>query len=178
MIVFTRQCFSLLIILTFFTGCSRIGSTLFEEEDWEFIDELTLVAAPNMNNKTALKVDVVIVKDERIVEQVSALTAHQYMKQRKQLKYDHPQGIKIKSFEMIPGTSVILPLKYQKSEVVAGFIFADYHNQKTNRWKIFSSDCVKVELLDRTIKITSHKWKDMPKLKDNKHQKDGIIVLS
>lgn len=176
--ILNRHSFSLLMILTLFTGCSRLSSTLFEEEDWEFIDELTLVATPNMNNKTALKVDVVIVKDERIAEQVGILTARQYMKQRKQLKYDHPQKIKIKSFEMIPGTSIIIPLKYQKTEVAAGFVFADYSNQKANRWNIFSSDCVKVELLDYTVKITSHKWKDAPKLKNDKQKKDGIIVLS
>jgi type VI secretion system protein len=171
-----RSSFFLLLFTVLF-GC-KTGSPLFQEEDWEFIDELTLVAAPNMNNKSPLKVDVVIVKDARIAEQVARLTARQYMKQRKQLKYDHPQSIKIKSFELIPGTSIITPLKYQKSEVAAGFVFANYNNQKPNRWNVFSSDCVKVELLESTVRITSHKWKEAPKAQEHSRQNDGVIVLS
>lgn len=175
--LFNTRSSLLLLLFISLAGC-KSGSPLFEAEDWEFIDELTLVATPAMNNKTPLKVDVVIVKDTRIAEQIAKLTARQYMKQRKQLKYDHPQHIKIRSFELIPGTSIIMPLKYQRNEVAAGFIFAQYNNQKTNRWNVFSSDCVKVELLESTVRITSHKWKEAPKVQEHNRQNDGVIVLS
>jgi len=167
--------FQYLLISLLLTQCS--SDYLFEEADLEFIDELTLTASSDVNRRTPLKVDFVIVKDPIIAEQLATLTARQYMKQRKQLKLDHPQSIKIKSFELIPNESVVMPLKYLKKEVAAAFIFADYNNQHTNRWKVYSADIVKVKLLANTLTITSHKWNEkeiVPHAREN----DGVVVLS
>ena len=168
---------SFLFMIISLGSCTKVMDYMFEEEDLEFLDELTLMASPNMNRRMPVKVDFVIVKNAIIAEQVAKLSARQFMKQRKQLKQDHPQSIKITSFELIPNESVVMPLPYLKKDVAAAFLFADYHNQNTNRWSIYSADCVKVRLLERTVKITSHKWNQTEKVKHARAD-DGIVVLN
>ena len=173
---FTHSAILFFLVLSL-AQCTQVTSYMFEEEDLEFIDELTLVGSPNMNRNMPLKVDFVIVKDAIIAEHVAKLTARQFMKHRKQLKRDHPESIKIKSFELIPNQSVVMPMKYLKTEVAAAFIFADYNNQLPNRWTIYTADCVKVELLEKTVNITSHKWNAQQKVK-HARENDGVVVLS
>jgi hypothetical protein len=149
---------------------------LFEEEEKDFIEELTLVAAPNVNYRTPIRVDVVIIKNDKVAEHISRLTARQYMKHRKQLKNDHPQDIKIRSFELPPGTSVIMTPHYTKKEVESVFVFADYNNQKQNRWMIFAAECVVVNLLENTATITSHRWKDRKTVEQTPKSNDMIVL--
>jgi hypothetical protein len=175
MIKYIQQYVTILMMCFFLGQCS--SDYIFEEADLEFIDELTLTASSDMNRRTPLKVDFVIVKDPVIAEHFATLTARQYMKQRKQLKRDYPQSIKIKSFELIPDQSVVMPLKYLKKEVAAAFIFADYNNQRTNRWKVHAADIVKVKLLANRVDITSHKWNEK-EIVPHARKHDGVVVLS
>ncbi len=165
------------ITLVCLTHCSEMTDYIFEEEDIFFIDELILSASPTMNKGMPLRVDFVIVKDPIIAEHVAKLSARQFMKQRKQLKLDHPENIKIKSFEMIPNQSIVTPLKYLRNQVAAAFLFADYNNQHKNRWKIYTSDVVTVKLLDKTLAISSHKWNEKEKSVHSR-ENDGIVVLN
>lgn len=169
---------SLLIITfcLFLSGCTDTVDYIFEEEDKDFVEEITLIATPHVNYGMPLRVDVVVVKNDKVAEQLSRLTSKQYMKQRKQLKSDHPQEIKIRSFELTPGTSAIVPLPYTKKEVESVFVFADYNNQKQNRWKIFAAECVVVKLLENTATITSHRWKDRKTVEQPIKDNDMIIL--
>jgi hypothetical protein len=168
--------FQYLLLLLTLTHCSA-NDYLFEEADLEFIDELTLTASHDVNRRTPLRVDFVVIKDPVIAEHFAKLTARQYMKQRKQLKRDYPQSVKIKSFELIPDQSVVMPLKYLKKEVAAAFIFADYDNQNVNRWKVHAADIVKVKLMANTLTITSHKLGEKETI-PHERENDGVVVLS
>lgn len=167
----------LLVILMGTLSSCGVTDYLFEEEDREFIDELTIKAYPNMNHRAPMKVDFVVIKNPIIAEQVGKLTARQFMKQRKQLKRDHPKSIKIQSFELIPSETVIMPLRYMKNEIAAAFIFADYNNHHPNRWNVYEADCVTVHLMERTAKITSNKWGQEEKIK-HRRKDDGVIILT
>lgn len=171
-----KTTFLFLILGLCLSSCRKMIDYVFEEEDMEFIEELTLMASSNMNRRMPMRVDFVVVKNPIVGEQVARLSARQFMKQRKQLKRDYPQHIKIKSFELVPGESVVMPLPYLKKEVATAFLFADYNNQNPNRWSVYSADCVTIKLKERTAEITSHKWNAPEKIK-HARANDGVVVL-
>lgn len=166
----------LILTLTALTQCKNVRDYVFEEEDLEFIDELTIVGDKRMNRGYPLKIDFVVIKHPMVAEQVGKLSAHQFMQQRKQLKHDYPKLVKIKSFEITPGQSVVLPLKYLKKEVKGAFIFADFNTYGMNRWSIYSADYVKVYLMEKTLKITSHNINQHEKIKVQDDAKGVIFV--
>ena len=165
-----------ILITLLLTGCGKVQDYLFEEEDLEFVDELSLVASNTVNGGMPLRVDFVVVKNPELGKQIAQLSARRYMHQRRQLKLDHPRSLKIKSFELIPGETIITPLPYLKKEVSAAFIFADYNNHKVNRWRVYSADFVKVALQERTLQITSHNSLETEKTRTLR-QNDGVILM-
>lgn len=164
------------LIFILFTGCGPVKNYIFEDTDIEFIDELSIVGTKNMNNNKPMRVDFVVVKHPVVAQQIGRLSANQYMRSRSQLKQDYPKHIKFNSYELVPGQSIVLPLKYSKKEVVSAFIFADFDNENVNRWSVFAADYVTVKLFENTLQIMSHNEGQEPKIKPSKVMEDIVIV--
>lgn len=112
-------------------------------------------ADANLNSPVAM--DIVLLNDEASVAMVSALPASKWFATRADLQKTFPQGVKYRSFEVVPGQSIRLPeADFASTRVAAAFVFADYLSPGEHRIRV---DQLQGELLiqlgPRAFTVTS-----------------------
>jgi len=67
---------------------------------------VTLIAASDANDDTAVSVDLVFIDDELAAQALSALSAEEYFTRREQLRRDFGDGVRTYSWGLAPGQIV------------------------------------------------------------------------
>lgn len=118
------------LVLASLAACSSIASVAKmvipsgNRLDW---NGLTVIAAPDANQNTAVALDIVQVRDEATLTLVSGLPAAKWFASRADLVKTFPEGLSIKSLELTPGMNVKLAAgDFSASRQIGVFIFADY----------------------------------------------------
>ena len=96
------------------------------------LEEITLAAEDDANSFSPTAVDVVLVFDEAVVNRLQGLTAANWFAARDQINRDFPDGLFVRSWEVVPDT-VQTPWilgdealeNAEGDDAIAGFIFAD-----------------------------------------------------
>ena len=146
-----------LVFLIFLCGCAEVGilnetrkglnSLLKNSEDFS-LEQIMIVTEANMNNNGAMKAHLVIVYDKELMHELSAMTAARYFDMVDQLIKDHPDRMKIYSWNLIAKDRIrpwqkIDTLKSTMSPL-GGFIFSGYDNMGVHRAKVPNYEKVKV----------------------------------
>ncbi len=101
--------------------------------DNEFpLEEIMVVTEADMNNRGAMKAHLVIVYDKELLHELSTMSSRRYFNMVDQLIRDHPDKMKIYSWDLIAEDRIrpwqkINTLK-ETMNPLGGFMFADYNN--------------------------------------------------
>jgi type VI secretion system protein len=132
--------FGLLPVTLGFAGCSWV--CLFPPGP----RTVTLVAAPNANDNSAIAVDLVFITDAVAAQQISTLTAQDYFTRRAQLERDFPGGIEVHSWELAPGQIARDVAVHPKCHRVKTLLFARYVTPGDHRQALGSAHAIVVSL--------------------------------
>jgi type VI secretion system protein len=99
--------------------------------------QLTLSASDDVNNNSPIAVDVVLVTDETLVTKLAELPASKWFAARADLVNTYPDGLRYRSWEVVPGQQLIVPGDtFEGPRVAAVFIFANYPAPGAHRVRI------------------------------------------
>jgi hypothetical protein len=105
---------------------------IFSSKEKVNIESIVFDVEDNMNNNGAVKLDLVIVYTQELVNKLSEMSAQEYYRRKKQLKRDHPDKIKVFQWG-IPAEKALskpIKIKHNTSELtpVAAYVFANYNS--------------------------------------------------
>ncbi|MDR1361836.1 MAG: hypothetical protein LBJ16_01305 [Holosporaceae bacterium] len=91
----------------------------------------------NMNHNGAVKLDLIIVYTQELVNKLSEMSSREYFRRKRQLKRDHPDKIKIYQWGIEAEKSLSKPIKIKHDTnaltPLAAFIFADFSSTGEHR---------------------------------------------
>ncbi|MFC0401963.1 hypothetical protein [Paraburkholderia rhizosphaerae] len=128
-------------------GCGMFGSS-GDKVKWS---QMTLTASDDLNNNAPVAVDVVLVSDRALLERIADLPASKWFSARADLAATFPQGLRYRSWEMVPGQRLDVPGDtFAGPRVAAAFVFANYQGPGAHRVRIDTFNGRMVVLLNST----------------------------
>jgi type VI secretion system protein len=94
---------------------------------------LRVTVEPGANDDSAIAVDFVVVYDQKLLDEISKVSAAEWFSKKTRFLADHPQELAVEGREWVPGQPVAplsLPYRIGARKVV---IFADYHSAGEHR---------------------------------------------
>ena len=115
----------LLLCACLLAGCGMFGgSPKAAKPGW---DSVRLVAAPDANANSALAVDLVLVKDQAMVDSLLAMPAKRWFDARDGLQRTFPDGLVVLSVEITPGQTIKFDrARFKNDKAWAALAFANY----------------------------------------------------
>lgn len=104
--------------------------------------------AEKANRNSPIAVDMLYVYDEKLLEQLAALTAKDWFEKKAQIVKDHPEGTGLDfwGWEWVPGQEIPVQKLPLRSDTVGGIIFASYHSPGAHRLSFDPSMDIKILL--------------------------------
>lgn len=113
------------------------------------LDTVAVIAEPDANRDRPIALDLVLVKDEMALAQLTSLPAGDWFRRRAQFERDFPDGLAVVSWEPVPGLT--LPETELDPDAtagaIAGLIFADYATPGEHRVRLETGQSVTVRLM-------------------------------
>jgi type VI secretion system protein len=94
---------------------------------------LRVTVVPGANDDSAIAVDFVVVYDQKLLDEISKVSAAEWFSKKSRFLADHPQELVVEAREWVPGQSIapmIIPYRIGARKVV---VFADYHSAGEHR---------------------------------------------
>jgi type VI secretion system protein len=124
-------------------GCAVPQALCFRPEAVRTLD---LRATSDANGDRPVAVDLVFAGDEAAAAALAGLSAREYFARREQLLADHPDAIRVNSWELVPGQHVAGAGTAASCGVAATYLFADYASPGAHRLRLTQSGAVVVVL--------------------------------
>jgi type VI secretion system protein len=114
----------LLWAVSVLAGCGMFGGgPKAVKPGW---DSLSLAAAPDANGNSALAVDVVLVRDQQVLDSLQAMPAKRWFEARDSLLRTFPEKLTVLSVEITPDQTIRFPRDRFKGKAWAALAFANY----------------------------------------------------
>jgi type VI secretion system protein len=114
-------------------GCAMLG---FKGDKVKWT-QVTLSASDDVNNNSPIAVDVVFIMDETLVAKLADLPAAKWFAARTDLVNTYPEGLRYRSWEVVPGQQLVIPGEtLEGPRVAAAFVFANYPAPGAHRVRI------------------------------------------
>src|SRR5215213_4855299 len=87
--------------------------------------------SPQANNNNPVALDLVLVKDKKLMKELMKISAKDWFAKRSQYKLDYPKetGLSAGSWEWVPGQAVKIEPMPVKFKAAGGLVFANYFNE-------------------------------------------------
>jgi type VI secretion system protein len=92
-----------------------------------------VVIAQGLNQDSPVAVELVVVRDGKLLERIAELTAAQWFEQREQLRRDFTRELDSWRYEWVPGQVVPRIRRKFRAGVRGGVVFADYAGPGAHR---------------------------------------------
>jgi type VI secretion system protein len=115
--------------------------------------------SPQANNNNPVALDLVLVKDKKLLQELMKISAKEWFEKRTQyrLGYSKETGLSFGSWEWVPGQVVKIEPMPLKSKFAGGIIFANYFTPGAHRALIDLRKSVVVNLGAEEITVTLEK---------------------
>lgn len=115
--------------------------------------------SPQANNKNPVALDLVLVKDKKLLKELMKISASEWFEKRNQYRLDYPKetGLNAGSWEWVPGQVVTIDPMPLKFKVAGGLIFANYFTPGAHRATIDPSKSVVITLGAEDIAVKLEK---------------------
>lgn len=98
---------------------------------------LTLRAADDANSNSAVAVDVVLVKDQAVLDSLLAMPASKWFATRAELQRTFPEALTVYPYELVPAQTIKLnDKKWSDQKAWAALVFAGYANAGEHRARL------------------------------------------
>ncbi len=137
-----------------FALCSCSKPTSFLGNVGVFLESITIVSEPKMNQDSATPVDVVIIYDPNLLEQILKLSANDYFIKKQQLLKDNAGLMEAISFEVVPGQVIpdtTVTLSHPNGE--GAIIFANYSTPGDHRFKLGRQQTILIRMKPESVSI-------------------------
>ncbi len=120
------------VLILVLAGCSKLETLLPRYSD-NAIERIHLVATDDVNQSSALAVDIVFIYEEALVAQLTKYTARKWFDEKTQFQLQYPGKLVIFNYELVPISQPTLipkkekskfPIPYQKAFTV--MVYANY----------------------------------------------------
>lgn len=109
---------------------------------------VVIETVPDANDNAPVAVDIVAVSDSALTPTVQALTAAQWFNAKSQLLRDAPDGLRVWSLELVPGSRFVAnenPLLGAQAEAI--LLFARYRSEGEHRLRLDNADALHLLLM-------------------------------
>jgi type VI secretion system protein len=93
-------------------------------------------ASVEMNDRSAVAVDAILVRDPALVGVIGAMTARSWFDEKPQMLLDHPKGFEVIAWELVPGQSVEVRYPFRTRKGHAIYLFANYMSAGAHRVRV------------------------------------------
>jgi type VI secretion system protein len=148
----SRPVLGALVLVTALAGCAQ--------PEWlctnpEGVRELAVRSAATASRTRPITVDLVSVTDAELAKDLAELPARDYFARRDELARDHPQAVRIESFELAPGRSLgPLPVATPCTPA-ASLVFASYAGPGEHRARVDGRATATVILGDSSFEVAA-----------------------
>jgi type VI secretion system protein len=117
--------------------------------------EIKVEIAENANQNSPIAVDLIVVYDEKLMEQLMGMTAGEWFAKRSQIRRDYLDGAGFDSWgwEWIPGQKVPVQTLPLKAAAIGGVVFAKFTAPGAHRTRINPFDDVTIFLRETDFAV-------------------------
>lgn len=120
-----------------------------------WLEKVNFKVSKRVNSNAPVSVHLIIIYDDGVLGQVSAMTADQYFAAEPQLRKDHANDIDITEWEIVPGQKMDSEtITLRKAYGKGAFIFARYSTPDAHREGIADEQEITVHLDEKDFYIT------------------------
>lgn len=125
--------------------------------------EVKVHISPTANNNNPVAVDLVLVKDKKLLQELMKMSASDWFEKRHQMELDYPKETELDAgrWEWVPGQQVKLDSVPVNLDIAGGVVFARYFGAGTYRAPINPRKGILITLGDENLCVQS--VKDSPK---------------
>ncbi|WP_211115609.1 hypothetical protein [Arenibaculum pallidiluteum] len=109
------------------------------------LGSVAIQAEPRANDFSPVAVDVLLVRDQKLLDELLKLSAGEWFQKREQYLRDHPRALSAHSYEVVPGQSLSQTLP-QEPAAWAGLVFANYAKGGPHRLRLADPGPVAIRL--------------------------------
>jgi type VI secretion system protein len=120
---------------------------------------LKVNVTPQANNNNPVALDLVLVKNKKLLKELMKISASEWFEKRNQYRLDYPKeiGLNAGSWEWVPGQVVSIDPKPFKEKYAGGLVFANYFTPGTHRALVDPSKPIVITLGAEEIVVTPEK---------------------
>lgn len=120
---------------------------------------IKVAVSPQANNNNPVALDLILVKDKKLLKELMKLSASEWFQKRSQYRLDYPKetGLSAGSWEWVPGQVVKIEPMPMKSKPTGGLVFANYFTPGTHRAVIDPSKPIVITLGADDLMVTMEK---------------------
>ena len=146
------------IILILLNGCAYLNS-LFSYN--VLLEKVSILVDNNVNNNSAVALDLVVVCDEEINSEIGKMRAEEYFHKKSDLVMSNSDKILVWHWEVVPGQKLMnQQINFEEFDPINGYVFAYYANDNVNRVKIPDVKEIKIVLSKDRVRIVKVQSKD------------------
>lgn len=112
------------------------------------LDAVVIDTVPQANDNAPVAVDIVAIADASLVPVLQTLSASQWFNAKSQYRHDYPNGLRIWSLELVPGSHFAAdknPLKGAPAQAL--LLFARYRSEGEHRLRLDNLDSLHLLLM-------------------------------
>ena len=97
--------------------------------------EVKVYVSPTANKNNPVAVDLVLVRDKKLLQELTKMSAREWFERRHQIQLDYPKETDLAAgtWEWVPGQAVEVEQIAVRRGIVGGVIFANYFTQGPHR---------------------------------------------
>lgn len=109
------------------------------------VPQVAIQAEERANDFSPVAVDVVLVRDQKLVEELLKLSAAEWFEKREQYLRDYPVTLSAHSWEVVPGQTLSQPLPREPA-AWAAIVYANYGKGGPHRLRVGTPGELKIRL--------------------------------
>lgn len=153
--------------MLFVTGCPKVPKAVRSKvpgASGESKLEVKVHVSPAANNNNPVAVDLVLVKDKKLLQELMKMSASDWFEKRHQVELDYPKETELDAgrWEWVPGQQVKVDRVPVNLDITGGVVFAKYFTAGTHRASIDPRKGVLITLGDENLCVQSLKESPKP----------------
>ena len=151
-----------LILVLFVTGCPKVPKVVRSRIPGASGNsnlEVKVHISPTANNNNPVAVDLVLVKDKKLLQELMKMSASDWFEKRNQVELDYPKETELDAgrWEWVPGQQVKVDRVPVNLDIAGGVVFAKYFNAGTHRAPFDPRKGILITLADENLCVQSLK---------------------
>ncbi|HET6978775.1 MAG TPA: hypothetical protein VFI24_20755 [Pyrinomonadaceae bacterium] len=156
-----------LLMVLLFTACPKVPKAVRSKvpgASGESKLDVKVHVSPKANNNNPVAVDLVLVKDKKLLTELMKMSASEWFEKRHQMELDYPKESDLNAgrWEWVPGQQVQVDRVPVNMDVVGGVVFANYFNAGSHRARFDPRKGILITLGDDNLCVQSLKESPKP----------------